>query len=86
MRYIKYCGKTGVTIPKRWYREQYVRHLVHDKLGIQQNGFEAVKGLSKEKKEELPCNSIKTDTVYHEQVRTGQQGKEIETNIDKKYI
>jgi hypothetical protein len=62
MRYINYCGKTGVTVLKRWYREQYVRHLLHDILGREQNGFEVVKALSKEEKEELRCSFNKADT------------------------
>ena len=44
-----------------------------------------VNRLSKEEKDGLRCNSIKTGTyvVYHEQVRRVQQGNEVKTNISK---
>jgi hypothetical protein len=44
-----------------------------------------VKRLSKEEKSRLLCNSIQAGTyvVYHEQGRTGKQGNEIKTVINK---
>jgi len=62
MRYIKCCGKTGVTILKRYNREQYVRHLLRDIRGGEKNGFEVVKRLSKEEKDGLRRNPIQTVT------------------------
>lgn len=81
MRYIKCCVKTGVTIPKRWNREQYVRHLLHDARGGEQNGFEVVKRLSKEEKDGLRCNSIQTDryVVYTTMNKQGERSNEMKS-------
>jgi hypothetical protein len=49
------------------------------------NGSEVVKKLSNEEKDGLRCNSIQAGTyvVYHEQRKTGKQGNDIKTNINK---